>query len=212
MRVCLQASRIHSRSIWWAIELNARSGFSRAHCAIRRRFVHTSCEISGTSRVSRQRVPLSGGPLCYSLASLGSVSQLSIATISPLRLPSPFLPAPFPSPSVPQKKNFPKEVSGSPMSPGNPNAHLPCSIPRSDFPDWLRIGSVLPPLAPAAKAPTTCLFSRPTTRLLYSLSTLQAGVTPRLCKTRFRLVANLYRVGLITHWVALKGFYLYLSA
>ena len=32
---------------------------------------------------------------------------------------------------------------------------------------------------------------------------------PRLRKTRFRLVANLYRVGLLTHWVALKGFYLF---
>lgn len=55
------------------------------------------------------------------------------------------------------------------------------------------------------------IFRGSITRLPHSLSTLrsfpsrpQAVVQPR--KTRFRLVANLCRVGLVTHWVPSRGF------
>src|SRR6516164_6932662 len=43
-------------------------------------------------------------------------------------------------------------------------------------------------------------------RLGHTLSTLRPGGRPTGRKTRFRLLARLYRVGSLSHWVPPKGF------
>ena len=43
-------------------------------------------------------------------------------------------------------------------------------------------------------------------RLRYSLHTLRAALTERLRNARFRLVASLCRVGVVTHWVSIVPF------
>jgi len=45
-------------------------------------------------------------------------------------------------------------------------------------------------------------------RLRYSLHTLRAALTERLRNARFRLVASLCRVSVVTHWVSIVPFFM----
>ena len=67
--------------------------------------------------------------------------------------------------------------------------------------------SARPPLMTTTKAPTRGNFRGSIARPWHSLSTLRsAGSLPRRRKTRFRLLARLYRTGLVTRRVPTKGF------
>ena len=99
------------------------------------------------------------------------------------------------------------ETAGSPKFPGNPRDHSPCLRPR-----WDQAGSVgqgeLPGAAPAfatTRAPAR-RFRGSIAQRLISLSTLRSGGYPPPRKTRFRLLARLYRAGLVTRRVPAKGF------
>lgn len=94
-----------------------------------------------------------------------------------------------------------------PSSQGTPVRICPALRPRPDPDAW-------PITTPGCCSRTVedessrqqLLFRGSITQLLRRLSTLRAAVAQRLRKTRFRLVANLYRTGLITRWVPMKGF------
>lgn len=66
---------------------------------------------------------------------------------------------------------------------------------------------VLPPLTQRRRPQRSYFFRGSITRLLRSLSTLRPRGRPhQRRKTRFRLPATLYRVGLVTHRAATRGF------
>jgi hypothetical protein len=76
---------------------------------------------------------------------------------------------------------------------------------RITVPKPLR-GSDTAPASSKTKAPTISRFRGSITRPWHSLSTLRPDGHPLGRKTRFRLLARLCRVGLITHKVPAKGF------
>ena len=83
----------------------------------------------------------------------------------------------------------------------------PVLRPRSDLRvrPLRRFGAV--PAFPTTETPAIpVIFRGSITRLLRSLSTLHGHGRPWSCKTRFRLLAKLCRVGLATNRVATKGF------
>jgi hypothetical protein len=85
------------------------------------------------------------------------------------------------------------------------------SAPLSD-PGWaslaiaLAANAMLPPLTRSGRPQQSSKFRGSIMRLRYSLHTLRAALTERLRNARFRLVANLCRVGVFTHWVSTVSF------
>ncbi len=96
--------------------------------------------------------------------------------------------------------------------PGHPHAHMPRSRtpagPHHQAVQWLGVA----PVTTTTKAPTIKNISRlNSTAFELAVYASRPKVTPRACKTRFRLLARLYRVGLATHRIAAKGFCLFSS-
>ena len=101
------------------------------------------------------------------------------------------------------------ETAGSPKFLGNPRVHSPCS-PTPAGPgtaEWDQVSACLtrPPRCPRRRLPRW-KFRGSITRPLPSLSTLRSGGHPPPRKTRFRLLAQLCRAGLVTRRVPTKGF------
>ena len=110
----------------------------------------------------------------------------------------------------------------------------PVLRPRRDLPIRLYDGSARLRVLTRPKLPAILVWFRGSiTRHLRSLSTLHTSGRPRMsqedsvspllfltfattpslartvCKTRFRLPAKLYRMGLVTHWITPEGFKLF---
>jgi hypothetical protein len=146
-----------------------------------------------------------------------------------LRLPSPFPPASFPSPSVPPAFQ-PLGASGLPCSQMSLLCICRALRPRQDFsgrPGWFYGGFPFSTLSVAERVhiPFLTCFHRfdavpaitttktpamPISPLNHTAFALAVYAScrgfPTTSKTRFRLVPNLYRVGLITYRNILKGF------
>ncbi len=106
----------------------------------------------------------------------------------------------------------PKQTAGTSRPPrflGNPKVPAPASETPAGPPSQAGTGGqARPPLARTAGAPTTRPISglngpAQDTRCLRFVR----RVTPPGRKTRFRLLARLYRVGSRAHWVPPKGFF-----
>jgi len=86
----------------------------------------------------------------------------------------------------------------APLSdPGPASAHLAC-IPRRGR--LTSCTAVLSPRRVIGRTRTTDHFRDSITRLRHSLHTLHATLAGVLCNVRFRVAANLSRVGVLTHW------------
>src|SRR6185312_12838089 len=91
--------------------------------------------------------------------------------------------------------------------PGEPNVPMPCSAtpagPAHQAATVCRRG---PRTAKAEDSTAGNLSRGSVARRQHWLSTLRSAGYPAPRKTRFRLLARLYRVGLLTHRVPTKGF------
>jgi hypothetical protein len=82
----------------------------------------------------------------------------------------------------------------------------PVSTPVACVPFGVRLTvgvSILSPLAKTGRPGRLNVFRDSITRLMHSLHTLRASLAVTLRNGRFRVAANLSRVGLVTHWVSL---------
>src|SRR6516165_6741639 len=102
---------------------------------------------------------------------------------------------------------LPAPVSGSEAA-GSPRFLGNLAVPKALLSDPGRIavpkpirGSDTAPVSSKAEAPTTSYFRGSIAQPWHSLSTLRPDGRPIGRKTRFRLLARLYRAGLITHKV-----------
>jgi hypothetical protein len=90
---------------------------------------------------------------------------------------------------------------------GNPPVPMPCSpTPAGPEPPGLTVVGRGPPTYQTEGYPRVRQSRGSIARLEHSLSTLRPRRYRRGRKTRFRLPARLYRVGLVTHRVPTKGF------
>jgi len=85
----------------------------------------------------------------------------------------------------------------------------PVSTPVACVPIGVRLSvgvSMLSPLAKTGRPGRLNVFRDSITRLMHSLHTLRAPLAVSLRNVRFRVAANLSRVGLVTHWVSFTCF------
>jgi len=104
------------------------------------------------------------------------------------------------------------EAARPPKFLDDPHSHLPCSSTPAGPPRQARSTFRCCPCIVNCEDSRTCCYRGSVARLLRSLSTLHGHSHPWSCKTRFRLLARLYRVGLSTNRVVMKGFSLYASS
>ncbi len=101
------------------------------------------------------------------------------------------------------------ETAGSPKFPGTPRDHSPCSLTpaRPGRLSGPRVSCLArPPHGTTTRAPHERRFRGSIAQRSIWLSTLRSGSYPPPRKTRFRLLAQLYRTGLVTRRVPAKGF------
>jgi hypothetical protein len=98
-------------------------------------------------------------------------------------------------------------VAGSPRFLGNPYVPTPCSSTPAGPATPCRDGVVdAAPVLSKTKAPAGYTLGAQSHGLGTGCLRFAAGIAPGPRKTRFRLLARLYPVGLETHRVATKGF------
>ncbi len=99
------------------------------------------------------------------------------------------------------------ETTGSPRFLLGPNGTAPRSLTPGGPPCLARAASrCCRRLDRGRRLPQIVRFRGSVTRPCHSLSTLRVEGYPKPRKTRFRVAATLFRVGLVTHWAHLKGF------
>lgn len=99
------------------------------------------------------------------------------------------------------------ESSGRPKFLGNPAVPLPCSsTPAGSGTPCPGGVPMLPPLCPRRRLPRVVLSGLNRTALALAVYASSGGSPLPGRKTRFRLLAKLYRVGLVTHRVPTRGF------
>jgi hypothetical protein len=108
-------------------------------------------------------------------------------------------------------RDLPSELSSGVLRlsqvPGEPRLCLgPALGPRLDLRTRPCSASARPPLPERRRLSELDTFRGSMTRLWHSLSTLRSLGHPTPRKTRFRLLAKLYRTGLVTRRVPVKGF------
>jgi hypothetical protein len=169
-------------------------------------------------------------PLPYSQASSGlgfpAFYRYYAGAKTPSTLPSGFVSFAFGTRRLPASGGF-----GSPMFPDVPLVHLPCSQTSAEPPRQASLvldgGFPFSTLSVVERVhisfltcvhrfdavpaiPTTRTPAMPISRLYHTAFALAVYAScrgfPTTSKTRFRLVANLYRMGLVTHRDILKGF------